>query len=122
MNNTGLAAAISDPNGHVISANPLFWEIFNTSNSENITKLLRKADYDISEHVRLFMNNPNDIFMKRVFMDGQSFELTANLDTDEHFLWTLRKREQSNQYESKTPVVILAVSYTHLTLPTTPYV
>lgn len=40
-------------------------------------------------------------------MDGQSFELTANLDTDEHFLWTLRKREQSNQYESKTPVVIL---------------
>ena len=40
-------------------------------------------------------------------MDGQSFGLTANLDTDEHFLWTLRKREQSNQYESKTPVVIL---------------
>ena len=107
MNNTGLAAAISDPNGHVIFANPLFWEIFNTSNSENITKLLGKADCDISEYVRLFMNNPNDIFMKRVFMDGQSFELTANLDTDEHFLWTLRKREQSNQYESKTPVVIL---------------
>ena len=107
MNNTGLAAAISDPNGHVIFANPLFWEIFNTSNSKNIAKLLRKADRDISEHVRLFMNNPNESFMKRVFMDGQSFELTANLDTDEHFLWTVRKREHSNQYESKTPVVIL---------------